>query len=101
VHAVAVLHRAARDRTRGQGVPLRSRSYLATLLDLAALAALNYDHFHYAEQLYDKFVAPLYRDNQTLIQKYTEQIEKLFDKNSEALKSKVASSAGESKCCPT
>jgi ribosomal protein S17E len=43
-------------------------------------------------------VAPLYRDNQTLIQKYTEQIEKLFDKNSEALKSKVASSAGESMC---
>lgn len=64
---------------------------------MAILVALNWDNFKYSEVLYDKFVGPLYRENQTVIQKYTEVIEKLFDKNSEALKSKVATSAGESK----
>jgi hypothetical protein len=66
------------------------------VLNLGALAMLNWDNFKYAEMLYDKLVAPLYRDNQAFIQKCSDIIEKLFEKNSEALKSKVASSAGDS-----
>lgn len=65
-------------------------------MNLAALAILNWDNFKYAEMIYDKVIAPLYKDNQESIQKCSDVIEKLFEKNSEALKSKVANTAGES-----
>lgn len=66
------------------------------VMNLAALAVLNWDNFKYAEMIYDKVIAPLYKDNQAVIQKCSDVIEKLFEKNSEALKSKVANTAGES-----
>ena len=66
------------------------------VMNLAALAILNWDNFKYAEMIYDKVIAPLYKDNQESIQKCSDVIEKLFEKNSEALKSKVANTAGES-----
>lgn len=72
--------------------------YLALVIDLAALFFLNFNSYVYSETLYDSFVSPFYRTHQDSIQKYTEQLEKFFQKNSEQLKSKVASTAGDSIC---
>jgi hypothetical protein len=63
---------------------------------MGVLAALNYNHFEYAEKLYDAFVTPFFKTNQDTLQKYTEQIEKLFNSQSQKLKDKVATSAGDS-----
>lgn len=47
--------------------------------------------------IYDMVLAPLYKTNQSAIDNLSKHIEKLFNKNSEALKQKVATSAGDSK----
>lgn len=49
-------------------------SYIAVIIDLAILTALNINHFEYAEIIYDRFVSPFFITHQETIQKYTDQL---------------------------
>lgn len=98
MYTSAILSAIPRFAADHQRVTIQRGRYLALVIDLAALFLLNFDSYSYSEKMYDSFVSPFYQNHKESIQKYSEQLEKLFEKNSQQLKSKVASSAGDSNC---
>ena len=70
VYPHLLLLRLLHPPNRHQRVIIWIFSNLVIVIDIAALVALNYNNFQYAEILYDGFVSPFFKSNQDTLQKY-------------------------------